>query len=185
MYSARDIPNIISLGRIVLVFPIVWLLLDEQFITAIILFFVAGVSDGVDGYLAKHYHWESRFGGIIDPLADKFLLVSTYVCLAVLQALPWWFVGMILLRDVVIIGAVTFYNFRIARLEAAPTLISKLNTLLQILLALMVVFDLAFDNVNATLILVMLWAVVVSTVGSFVGYAVEWNRRTGENNHSG
>lgn len=161
--------------------PIIWLLLNQQFVTAIVLFFVAGVSDGVDGFLAKHYHWESRFGGIIDPLADKFLLVSTYVCLAMLHALPWWFVGMIMLRDVVIIGAVTFYNFRIARLEADPTLTSKLNTFLQIVLALLVVFNLAFQNVNATLIAVMFWAVVASTVASGVGYAMEWRRRARDN----
>ncbi|MGV6826303.1 MAG: CDP-alcohol phosphatidyltransferase family protein [bacterium] len=171
----------ISVGRVILVFPIIWLLLDGQYKTAILLFLIAGISDGVDGFLAKHFHWQSRFGGMVDPLADKFLLVSTYVCLAILQTLPWWFVGLIVLRDLVIVAGAVAYNYRVEQLEADPTLISKLNTLVQILLALLVVVDLAYQNVPAVLITVLFWSVVVTTIASGLVYVVEWTRRARTN----
>ena len=85
--KARDIPNIISIIRIVLVLPFIVLMLRQEFTLALILFFTAGISDGIDGYLAKRNHWTSRLGSILDPLADKLLLVSSFVTLAWLSIL--------------------------------------------------------------------------------------------------
>ena len=73
MLEKKDIPNIISFFRILLTIPVIWALLEQEFLLALVLFFIAGVSDGLDGYLAKHYHWQSRLGGLLDPLADKAL----------------------------------------------------------------------------------------------------------------
>ena len=88
--NRSDIPNIISMLRIILVIPTVMLLLNERYGQALILFAVAGASDGLDGYIAKRYHYVSRLGTILDPLADKLLLVCTYLALGWLGLLPAW-----------------------------------------------------------------------------------------------
>ena len=90
--SLRHLPNIISAARVVMVAPIVWSLLNRQFELAIWLFLIAGASDGLDGFLAKRFGWTSRLGGILDALADKALLVSTFVCLWWLALFPAWLV---------------------------------------------------------------------------------------------
>ena len=102
--NARDIPNIISVLRIVLVVPIIVLMLEQQFAAALLLFFVAGLSDGLDGYLAKRNNWGSRLGSILDPLADKLLLISSYVALGWLGLIPVWLVAVVLIRDIVIVS---------------------------------------------------------------------------------
>lgn len=181
MFAAKDIPNLISVGRIILVIPVVWLLLTQNFKQAMMLFFIAGASDALDGFLAKHYQWQSRLGGILDPLADKFLLVSTYLCLGWLEALPWWLIGLIILRDLVIVGGALIYNYRIAQLDAEPTLISKVNTFLQIALALLVVYSLGFEPVSNILVTVLIWLVTASTLLSGYGYVTDWSRRAREN----
>jgi cardiolipin synthase len=177
MLTARDIPNMISVARIILVFPVVWLLLTGQFRMAMLLFFVAGVSDALDGFLAKHFGWQSRLGGILDPLADKFLLVSAFLCLGWLGSLPWWLIAMVVLRDIVIVGGALVYNYRVAQLDAQPTLISKLNTLLQIVLVLAVVYDLGFSALHTQLITVLIWSVVCTILLSGLGYVLDWGRR--------
>ncbi len=88
----RHLPNLISMLRVVLVVPVVWSLLNDRFDIAIWLFLIAGASDGLDGFLAKRFGWSSRLGGILDALADKFLLVSTFLCLWWLGVFPWWLV---------------------------------------------------------------------------------------------
>ena len=115
--SLRHLPNLISAARIVLVLPIIWCLLNREFTLAIWLFLIAGASDGLDGFLAKRFGWSSRLGGILDALADKFLLLSTFICLWWLGVFPWWLVLSILARDLVIVIGATVYNFRIEAVQ--------------------------------------------------------------------
>lgn len=183
MLKASDIPNLISAARMVLVFPVIWLLLHEQFSSALWLFLVAGISDALDGFLAKTFHWQSHLGGILDPLADKLMLVSTYVCLALLGALPVWLVGLVILRDLVIIIGGVVYNYRVERFEAEPSIISKLNTFMQILLVLVVVFNLAGSPVPDWLPPMLIWVVVFTTLASGLGYVIKWSRRAREHDH--
>jgi cardiolipin synthase (CMP-forming) len=172
-----DIPNLITVLRIVLVAPISWLLLRQEFGLALALFFVAGASDGLDGFLAKHYGWSSRLGALLDPLADKALLVACYASLAWIGLLPVWLLALVVARDVVIVAGAVVYNFRIRRLEAQPTLISKLNTLLQILLVLLVIVQQLVPWVNELWVRVLIYAVTVSVVWSGLDYVVTWSRR--------
>ena len=130
------IPNLITVFRFLLVPPIVLLLLREQFGLALLLFLLAGLSDGLDGYLAKHFGWSSRLGGLMDPLADKLLLVSCYITLGGLGVIPVWLVAVVVARDLIILAGAVVYHLRIAALEAEPSVISKINTLAQILLVL-------------------------------------------------
>jgi cardiolipin synthase (CMP-forming) len=172
-----DIPNLITVMRIVLVAPVSWSLLRQEFGLALALFFVAGVSDGLDGFLAKHYGWSSRLGALLDPLADKALLVACYASLAWIGLLPVWLLVLVVARDAVIVAGAVVYNFRIRRLEAQPTLISKLNTVLQILLVLLVIVQQLVPWVNEVWVRVLIYAVTVSVVWSGLDYVVTWSRR--------
>jgi cardiolipin synthase len=172
-----DIPNLITVIRILLVVPVAWALLQQQYLVALVLFFIAGVSDGLDGFLAKQFNWSSRLGAILDPLADKALLVTCYAALVWVGLLPVWLLVLVVARDLVIVAGAVIYNFRIERLEAAPTLISKLNTLLQILLVLLVIIQQLNDWFGPVWVTVLIYAVTVSVIWSGVDYVITWGRR--------
>ena len=176
MNLLRQIPNIISVFRILLVFPILLLLLQEQFANALVLFAVAGVSDGVDGFLAKRFNWQTWIGGLLDPLADKLLLVSSFVALGWLGLLPLWLVALVFLRDLVIVAGAFYYHYHVGKVGGEPTLISKVNTFVQILLVLLVVFAQIFD-VPALLIQLLIAIVTITTISSGVDYVIKWSRR--------
>jgi cardiolipin synthase len=173
----RHLPNLISMVRVLLVVPVVWSLLNDRFNVAIWLFLIAGASDGLDGFLAKRYGWSSRLGGILDALADKFLLVSTFVCLWWLGLFPWWLVMAVLARDLIIVVGATIYNFRIETVQPEPSLASKLNTFLQIALAAVGVVQLGFGGVPAWLLQTLIWSVMLTILLSGIGYVREWGRR--------
>lgn len=173
----RDIPNIISILRVFLTIPVVWALLAQEYGIALVLFAIAGISDGVDGFLAKHFHWESRLGGILDPLADKVLLVSSYLALGWLGLIPLWLVALVILRDVVIVVGATAYHLKIAELEAEPRLMSKVNTFMQILLVLLVVLGQGLFTLPSFLIPSLIMVVLITTVLSGVDYVWVWSHR--------
>ncbi|MES9898874.1 MAG: CDP-alcohol phosphatidyltransferase family protein [Sedimenticola sp.] len=172
----EDIPNLISILRIFLSIPVIWMLLEQQFTIALVLFAVAGISDGLDGYLAKHYGWESRLGGLLDPLADKVLLVSSYLSLAVIGAIPVWLVLLVILRDLVIVTGALIYNFRIKQLDADPSMLSKFNTLVQIVLVLAVVLDMGMLDLPIWITGGLIWLVFATTLASGINYVWVWSR---------
>ena len=175
--KASDIPNLITVFRFLLVPPFVLVLLQERFGLALLLFGIAGFSDALDGYLAKRFNWTSRVGALMDPLADKLLLVSSYVTLGWLQWIPLWLVGVVILRDLVIVSGALVYNFRIERLEARPSMVSKLNTFTQIMLVLAVLFSLAVKTLPYLWMDVLLYCVLVTTLWSGIDYVLRWSRR--------
>jgi cardiolipin synthase len=174
---ALHIPNAITVARILLVAPTAWLLLEERYGAAFGLFLVAGLSDALDGQLAKRFGWQTPLGGLLDPLADKLLLVVSFLCLGWLGVLPAWLVALVILRDLVIVTGAAVYHFRIARLEAEPMLLSKANTVAQIVLVLLAVAHRAGVGFPAGIIDVGIWIVTASTISSGVAYVVVWSRR--------
>lgn len=178
MSLLRQIPNAISIFRILLVFPIILLMLSQQYAEALILFAVAGFSDALDGFLAKRFRWQTWIGGLLDPLADKLLLVSSFIALGWLGLLPWWLVGLVFLRDLVIVTGAVIYHFRIGKVGGEPTLISKVNTFMQILLVLLVVLAQVFA-VPPLALTILLYLVAVTTISSGIDYVVKWSRRAG------
>ncbi|MCP4128969.1 MAG: CDP-alcohol phosphatidyltransferase family protein [Gammaproteobacteria bacterium] len=180
--QVRDIPNLISIMRIFLSIPVVWMLLQHNFGVALILFAIAGISDGLDGYLAKHYGWQSRLGGLLDPLADKILLVFSIFSLGWLELLPAWLVFVVILRDLVIVTGAFVYNFQVAELDAAPSLISKFNTVVQIVLVLAVVLDQGLWSIPAVMLQGLLWLTLTTTILSGVNYVFVWSRRAVDHN---
>ena len=177
----RHLPNLISAARILLVAPVIWSLLNQQFTLAVWLFVIAGASDGLDGFLAKRFGWTSRLGGILDALADKFLLVSTFVCLWWLGVFPPWLVLAVFTRDLVIVIGAIVYNFRIEAVQPEPSYISKLNTFLQIALAALAVLQLGFSIVPGWVLPTLVWAVLATTILSGADYVLEWSRRARRN----
>ena len=175
--SPRDLPNIISFVRLLAVMPVVYLLLEHEFGWALALFAAAGLSDGVDGFLAKHYGWQSRLGGILDPLADKTLLVVCFLVLGTLSLIPVWLVVAVICRDLLIVGGATLYNYRVEELQAAPIMTSKLNTLVQILLLVAVMADAGPFPLPDGLIAGLIWACLGTVLVSGAQYVWIWSRK--------
>jgi cardiolipin synthase len=173
----RYIPNILTAFRFLLVPPVVVLMLKDEFMPALVLFAVAGFSDAVDGFLARRYHWTSRIGGLMDPLADKLLMFSSYLTLGWLGLIPVWLVALVILRDLVIVTGAVIYNARIEQVEATPSVVSKLNTLAQILLVLSVLFSQAVAALPGWWIDALIYGVLVTIVWSGAGYVWTWGRR--------
>jgi len=180
--NLRQLPNIISVFRILLVFPIIYLLLDHQYQQTLVLFVIAGVSDGVDGFLAKHYGWQTWLGGVLDPLADKFLLLSCFIALAWMDLLPWWLVVLVLLRDVVIIAGATYYYFRVDRIDAQPTFLSKFNTVSQIGLVVVVILA-KIISLPSWVVATMIVFVALTTISSGLDYVIAWSRKAQQHPH--
>jgi len=175
--SWKDLPNLISMLRIVLVAPVVWALGTEQFALALILFAVAGISDGLDGFLAKHYHWESRLGSILDPIADKLLLVASFATLTWLGALPMWLLWLVLARDIIIIGGGLAYHYKVGQFDLTPLWSSKINTTLQIALVLLVIVHQQWFEGLDQLVTIGIWLVVASVINSGTEYVLVWGAR--------
>jgi cardiolipin synthase (CMP-forming) len=175
--SLKDIPNLISTLRIALVVPVVWALVTEQFELALLLFAVAGISDGLDGFLAKHFQWESRLGSILDPIADKLLLVASFATLAWLGLLPLWLLWLVLARDILIISGGLAYHYYFGQFNLTPLWSSKINTTLQIMLVLLVMVQQQWLPGLDKLVTVGIWLVVASVINSGTEYVLIWGGR--------
>ncbi len=175
--SLSWLPNAISILRIALIPPILLLLLNGEFGWALALFFVAGFSDGLDGYLAVRFNWRSRLGGLLDPTADKLLITGLFITLAYMGQIPIWLAVIVILRDLVIVGGAVAYNFIVKPVPGEPTRISKLNTALQMLFVLFVLSRAGFDWPADITITVLGAAILVTVVISGVDYVLQWSRR--------
>jgi cardiolipin synthase (CMP-forming) len=171
-----NLPNLITICRIVLVPFVVWAITSDRVLLAFWLFIAAGISDAVDGFLAKWLRAESEFGAYLDPLADKALLMSIYVALSIVGLLPAWVVIGVVSRDIMILAAVVVAGVVGQPLIVRPLAISKLNTIVQILLAALVLgaHGLGFDPGYA--LPVLLYAVGALTGLSAAAYLVLWMR---------
>ena len=177
--NLRFLPNAITLLRILLVAPLALLILAEQTETALWLFLLASISDGLDGWLARRFHWESELGGYLDPIADKLLMLATYVPLALLGWLPMWFAALIVLRDVVIVSGAFAWHYRRGPLKAEPLLLGRLNTVLQMLLVVLVLASRSIQPLDEALIGAGVWLVTFSTVFSGLLYVMLWAHKPG------
>ncbi len=138
------IPNLITIGRLFLAPLTIWLIVSGESVTAFWIFILAGVSDAVDGFLARSFNLKSVLGSYLDPLADKVLLVSIYVTFAILEEIPVWVTILVVSRDILIIGAVMLAGMLGHPIAMRPRIVSKANTMAQIVLAGLVLGDLAF-----------------------------------------
>lgn len=175
-----NIPNLITLGRILLVPVIIWAITSGQTAVAFFLFVIAGISDAVDGFLAKRFHMESETGALLDPLADKALLVSIFVTLGVTADVPRWLVILVVSRDVIIIGAVIVSWLLGRPIPMKPLMVSKLNTVAQVTYAALALATLGFGLQLPTLDEVLKVLVAILTLASVAAYLREWVRHMSE-----
>ncbi|HEV7985949.1 MAG TPA: CDP-alcohol phosphatidyltransferase family protein [Steroidobacteraceae bacterium] len=140
----RHLPNLICLLRIALIWPIVVSLAQADYQRTLLLLFIAAASDGLDGFLAKRYHWTSELGKILDPLGDKLLLVAVFLVATWYQLIPQWLTVLAVTRDVLIGVGALVYRIGWGPLNGRPMISSKINTLLQLLYVLVLVSNKAF-----------------------------------------
>lgn len=179
----QSIPNIITIIRFILIIPIVFTLLAKKYAIALTLFVIAGVSDGIDGFLARRYHWTSQFGAIADPLADKLLMLATYACLTWLNKIPVWLFLIVTGRDLWLMAGVLAYRYFIATLSFKPSRISKINTFCQLLLVIVILFSEVIMKLPSAFIQIIIYAVLITTVSSLVDYTWVWCKRALARSH--
>lgn len=175
--TLRWLPNAISIMRIALIAPILWLMTEGRFEPAIVLFFIAGFSDGLDGWLAKRFNWHTRLGALLDPVADKLLVAGAFITLVYTGQVPIWLASLVVLRDVIIVGGAAAYNFLVGPVEGEPTRISKLNTALELLYVLFVLSRAAYEWPPEISITILGAGVLVTVVVSGIDYVWSWTRR--------
>jgi cardiolipin synthase len=167
--SVVNLPNAITLARLCAVPAAVWLVLHEDFPAAFWLFVAAGVSDAVDGWLARRTG-PTAVGTVLDPVADKLLLVSMYVTLSAAQELPDWLAILVVFRDLLIVGGVLVLGLTGQKVAIRPLFVSKLNTFLQITLVALVLAMAATGWKWPVITEVLGWAVAASTFASGAAY---------------
>ena len=174
--SLSWLPNAISITRIALIAPILVLFIEGQYGWSLGLFVVAGLSDGIDGYLAKRFGWQTRLGGFLDPAGDKLLVAWTFGTLAFLGRIPVWLAVIVILRDVVIVTGSFMYHYLVRRLEGEPTFISKFNTGLEFAFLIFIMSQAGYgwpDEITTTILGA---AVLVTVVISGYDYVSNWIR---------
>lgn len=171
---AANIPNLITLARLFAVPLLVWLIIHESMATAFWVFVAAGVSDALDGFIAKRFGFVSKLGSYLDPIADKALLVSAYVTLGQAGHISAWLVILVVFRDVLIIGGTLLFHTLGRPVEMQPLFISKLNTLLQILLVAILLGGLSVGFPDFNVLPTLNFFVGLTTVLSGLAYLGQW-----------
>jgi len=169
-----NIPNILTLARIVLVPLVVWLIITHEMTAAFVLFLLAGFSDAADGYLAKRFQWRTELGAYLDPIADKLLLMSIYITLGFSNHLPAWLVIAVVSRDILIIGAFLLSWVLSRPVPIHPLLVSKANTLAQIVLAGLVLAELGLGLGLESLVRILVPVTGALTILSAGAYFWGW-----------
>ena len=160
-----------------LVLPLVWSLQSGDYDAALAIALVAGASDALDGWLAKRFEWQTRLGSLLDPVADKLLLVGSLVGLWLADACPGWLCALVIGRDVVIVSGAVAYNALIGPVDGNPTLLSKTTTVAQIGLVLGLLVGLDRRGLPAQWATVGIWVVAALTFASGLDYVVRWSAR--------
>lgn len=173
----RHLPNIICLVRIALIVPLLQAMVAGEQALILVLFSIAAVSDALDGYLAKRFQWTSDLGRVLDPLADKLLLVSVFITAAWLDIAPWWVATVAVTRDLVIgVGALVF-RLWFGPLRGRPTIISKVNTGMQILYLLALILASSIQLPPREVLEALAVVMVITTVASGVDYVSRFLKR--------
>ncbi|MHB8475911.1 MAG: CDP-alcohol phosphatidyltransferase family protein [Steroidobacteraceae bacterium] len=176
-WSARHIPNVISSIRILLVAPIAVTLIHHQFVITMTLFGIAALSDAADGYLAKHNGWQSDLGAVLDPAADKLLLVTVFIALAYMKLVPLWLMVAAVARDAIIVSGALLYRVCFGALSARPSVVSKFNTLCQAAYIMAVVGREQLSLPQAWMVTVLGALVFVTVMVSGMDYVLIYGRR--------
>jgi cardiolipin synthase (CMP-forming) len=173
----RHLPNFICLVRIALIWPTIDSLLAGNYWTALILVAVCAISDGLDGWLAKRFNWTSQLGKTLDPLADKMLLVALYLTATWISLIPWWLTAIVVARDVMIGTGALIYRFWFGPLHGRPTILSKINTGMQLAVALAAILGAATGLPTPEMVTALAFLTLLTTIVSGADYLAMFTRR--------
>jgi cardiolipin synthase len=183
--SLRWLPNAVCVVRILLVVPLVVALLHREFSLALWLIVIAGASDALDGFLAKTFDWRTRLGGLLDPAADKLLVVSVFVTLTYLGVVPPMLTVIVVMRDVVIVLGAIAYQLFVEPVQGEPSSISKLNTACQLAFIVFTMTNAAYDWPPQISLELLGAAVVFTSIASGLNYVLRWSKRAWLITHTG
>ncbi|MBX2846887.1 MAG: CDP-alcohol phosphatidyltransferase family protein [Acidiferrobacterales bacterium] len=172
------VPNLLTLARIGMVPWLVVLLQQQNYLLSLVVFVIAGISDAVDGYIAKKYDAITKLGSILDPIADKALLVSAYVMLSIMEIVPFWLVVTVVFRDLVIVGGYLIMEIFFGEVTMKPLRISKVNTVVQITFVVIVLVTLAWQVDLSTMLTLFGYLVFVTSAVSGAAYVYIWSIKT-------
>jgi cardiolipin synthase len=175
--SFKFVPNAISVARVLLVAPLVAFIVAGRYREAIVVLVVAGLSDGLDGFLAKRFDWRTRLGGLLDPAADKLLLVAAFLSLSYVGLLPTGLTLVVVGRDALIVAGALCYQLFIAPVQGEPALVSKLNTACQLAMLFFTLTQAAFAWPPSVALLGLGAAVVFTSIVSGLNYVLRWSAR--------
>jgi cardiolipin synthase len=167
----RHIPNTLTLIRLGLIIPFAVYLYQKEYVEAFYTFVAAGLTDGLDGWLARHFNWQSAFGSFVDPMADKLLVATSFISMALIGLLPWWLVVLVFFRDLTIsMGVLAWYWLIQRKLDFVPTPLSKVNTTLQLILVVFCLFELAYFKFPSYLISSLIYITGLTTAITYIHY---------------
>jgi len=172
-----NIPNMLTLARIIITPFIVYAIIEHQPVLALILMGIAGITDMLDGAIARYFNQRSTVGAIMDPLADKLMLISTIVSLYLIEQLPAFLFLAVVFRDMIIVVGAIAYEMVTHQLEMQPSIASKITTFLQIMLVLTVLSNLAWQWPGAEVLQIMVWLTFAFTCMSGIQYMIVWMRK--------
>jgi cardiolipin synthase (CMP-forming) len=175
--SLRQLPNLITLSRIVLTVPIVWLLYRGDYWPALVLLAIAGLTDALDGFLVRRYGWATELGRWLDPAADKILMLGIYLSVTVSGLLPMWLLVLVVGRDVWLSLGSLAYRRWVGPLQIEPLMVSKVNTFFQILLVLGAILKVGILQLDPIWVQGLVVIVTFTTLASGAAYTVVWGRR--------
>lgn len=173
----KQLPNIITSIRLILLIPLSYYLTKGNYQTALIIFFIAGFSDALDGFLAKKFNWVSRFGSILDPIADKALLVVTMAILTLNEKIDLLLFIVVTLRDIYIVLGAYYYYKKIGPFQMQPSLISKFNMFAEVLLVTAILVSLGYIPFSGDWIYALTILVYITVIASTIHYTVVWGKK--------
>lgn len=174
----KYLPNLLTLLRIILLFPYVWSLQNGYYVTTLAMFVLAGLSDSLDGWLARHYRCTSQFGALVDPIADKLLLLVSLFMVHQLALIPTWLLGLLVARDMIIVlGALAVFIWFRSKLYFKPIWLSKVNTFLQIGLIFLLLLKLVVTYQAPVWIGGLMYGTALIAIISCLQYMSLWTKR--------
>ena len=174
------VPNLLTLARLTMIPWLVVLLQQQDYVMALAVFLIAGVSDALDGFIAKRFNARTQLGAILDPLADKALMVSAFVMLTLSEIIPFWLMVVVVFRDIVIIAGFLIMYLLFGSIKMQPLKSSKLNTCVQVVYVLAVLLGLAMTALDPILLQALSYLVLITSVWSGVAYVVIWSFKSAQ-----
>lgn len=171
----KQIPNLLTSFRIILIVPFIIAFNNLQYVNCFYIFLIASFTDGLDGWLARHYRWHTPLGSFLDPAADKLIVAASFILLALIHKIPWWLFILVFMRDATIAAGILFWSLLIhEKLVFSPTMMSKINTTLQLLLVVFCLFELAYTPFKAPITHVLITLTAITTSLTYLHYVWVW-----------